>query len=130
MSIFLRRITEGKNPVVFGHGEQVRSFTYVKDLVTANISAATNPSASGQAYNVASGIRVTINDLAEGMLKILDPECKLMVEYGEPLMGDIMEFDVANAKICTELGLSFEQDFWGTLRGALTDKNVYLGLKA
>jgi len=130
VSIFLRRITEGKNPVVFGHGEQVRSFTYVKDLVAANIAAATDEVASGQAYNVASGIRVTINELASGMLEILDPAGKLAVEHGEPLVGDIMEFDVANAKIRAELGLSFEQDFWGTLRAALSDKDAFLGYKA
>ena len=127
VSIFLRRITEGKNPIVFGHGEQVRSFTYVKDLVAANIAAATDEAASGQAYNVASGIRVTINDLATGMLEILDPAGKLAVEHGEPLVGDIMEFDVANAKIRAELGLSFEQDFWGTLKTALADVDKFLG---
>jgi nucleoside-diphosphate-sugar epimerase len=127
VSIFLRRITEGKNPVVFGHGEQVRSFTYVKDLVAANLAAATDPAATGQAYNAASGIRVTINDLAKGMLEILDPEGRLEIEHGDPLIGDIMEFDVSNAKIREELGLSFEQDFWGTLRSALADKDAFLG---
>ena len=130
VSIFLRRITEGQNPVVFGHGEQVRSFTYVKDLVAANIAAATDPAATGQAYNVASGIRVTINDLARGMLEILDPAGKLSVEHGDPLVGDIMEFDVANAKIRSQLGLSFEQDFWGTLKSALRDKDAFLGYAA
>lgn len=130
VSIFLRRITEGKNPVVFGHGEQVRSFTYVKDLVAANIAAAIDEAASGQAYNVASGIRVTINELAKGMLEILDPAGKLEVEHGEPLVGDIMEFDVANTKIREELGLTFEQDFWGTLKSALSDKDAFLGFKA
>jgi nucleoside-diphosphate-sugar epimerase len=127
VSIFLRRITEGKNPIVFGHGEQVRSFTYVKDLVAANLAVATNPVATGQAYNTASGIRVTINDLANGMLEILDSAGKLKVEHGEPLIGDIMEFDVSNEKIRTELGLSFNQDFWGTLRTALSDKDAFLG---
>ena len=130
VSIFLRRISEGQNPVVFGHGEQVRSFTCVKDLVTANIAAATDPAATGQAYNVASGIRVTINDLATGMLEILDPAGKLSVEHGDPLVGDIMEFDVANAKIRSQLGLSFEQDFWGTLKSALRDKDAFLGYAA
>lgn len=127
VSIFLRRITEGKNPIVFGHGEQVRSFTYVKDLVAANLAAATDPAATGQAYNAASGIRVTINELAKGMLEILDPDNKLSVEHGDPLIGDIMEFDVSNEKIRSELGLSFEQDFWGTLRSALADKDAFLG---
>ena len=130
VSIFLRRITEGLNPIVFGHGEQVRSFTYVRDLVEANLRAATDPVASGQAYNAASGIRVTINELARGMLDILDPAGRLEVEHGEPLVGDIMEFDVANAKIREELGIAFEQDFWGTLRSALSDVDAFLGRPA
>jgi nucleoside-diphosphate-sugar epimerase len=128
VSIFLRRISEGRNPIVFGHGEQVRSFTYVKDLVEANLLAATDPAATGRAYNAASGIRVTINELAKGMLEILDPAGTLEVEHGEPLIGDIMEFDVANGRIREELGISFEQDFWGTLKKALSDKAAFLNL--
>lgn len=127
VSIFLRRITGGQNPIVFGHGDQVRSFTWVGDLVEANLRAAANPKASGQAYNAASGIRVTINELADGMLELLDPDRRLEVEHGEPLVGDIMEFDVANAKIREDLGLKFETDFWGTLKAALADVNAFLG---
>src|SRR4030095_3204898 len=82
VSIFLRRISEGRNPVVFGEGDQGRSFTYVRDLVQANIRAALDPAATGEAYNAASGIRVTINELARGMLDILDPEGRLAVEHG------------------------------------------------
>lgn len=130
VSIFLRRITQGQNPVVFGDGEQVRSFTYVRDLVAANIAAATDPRASGEAYNVASGIRVSINELAEGMLAILDPEKQLKVEHGDPLVGDIMNFDVDNKKIRDELGIRFESDFWKTLREALADVRGFLGAAA
>lgn len=127
VSIFLRRITQGQNPIVFGHGDQVRSFTWVKDLVEANIRAAVEPAATGQAYNAASGIRVTINELAQGMLDILDPERRLKIEHGEPLVGDIMEFDVSNAKIREQLGIEFVADFWGTLRTALSDVDAFLG---
>lgn len=127
VSIFLRRITNGQNPIVFGHGNQVRSFTWVGDLVEANLRAATNSKAVGQAYNAASGIRVTINELAKGMLEILDPEGRLSIEHGEPLVGDIMEFDVSNAKIRDDLGMTFETDFWGTLRAALADVDRFLG---
>lgn len=127
VSIFLRRITQGRNPVVFGHGEQVRSFTWVGDLVEANLRSALTPRASGEAYNAASGIRVTINDLAKGMLQILDPEDRLRIEHGEPLVGDIMEFDVSNAKIREHLGIVFEGDFWGTLKRALSDVDAFLG---
>jgi nucleoside-diphosphate-sugar epimerase len=127
VSIFLRRITQGQNPIVFGHGDQVRSFTWVLDLVQANIKAAVTPKATGQAYNAASGIKVTINELAKGMLDILDPEGRLEVEHGDPLVGDIMEFDVSNAKIREDLGVEFEADFWGTLRTALADVDAFLG---
>jgi nucleoside-diphosphate-sugar epimerase len=127
VSIFLRRIADGQNPIVFGHGEQVRSFTWVGDLVEANLRAATSPRATGQAYNAASGIRVTINELANGMLEILDPQRRLSIEHGEPLVGDIMEFDVSNAKIRRDLEMSFETDFWGTLRTALADVDRFLG---
>jgi nucleoside-diphosphate-sugar epimerase len=127
VSIFLRRITSGQNPIVFGDGEQVRSFTWVADLVDANLRAAVSPRAKGQVYNSASGIRVTINDLAEGMLKILDRDGRLAVEHGEPLIGDIMNFDVSNAKIRAELGVEFHADFWDTLGDALSDVSAYLG---
>ena len=115
---------------MFGHGEQVRSFTWVGDLVEANLRAATEPKATGQAYNAASGIRVTINELAMGMLEILDPEGRLSIEHGDPLVGDIMEFDVSNEKIRTDLGIQFQSNFWGTLKAALADKESFLGFRA
>ena len=127
VSIFLRNITEGKNPVVFGHGEQVRSFTWVKDLVQANLKAATTKKANGQAYNAASGIKVSINDLAKNMLALLDKSKKLSITHGEPLVGDIMNFDIDNTKIKQDLGVDFNQDFWGTLKLAFADTEGFLG---
>lgn len=127
VSIFLRNIVEGRNPVIFGHGNQVRTFTWVKDLVQANLLAAMNPVSSGKAYNVASEIRVSIKELAEGMLEILDTKRTLEVSYGEPLLGDIMNFDVASQAIQDDLGLTFNQEFWKTLRVAIGDSKTFLG---
>lgn len=127
VSIFMRRIAEGKNPIVFGNGEQVRSFTYVKDLVKVNLRAATMPVATGQVYNAASGVRVTINDLASNMLEF-SRRNDLTVEHGPELVGDIMNFDINNTKACTELGVSFQQDFWGTLRVSLEDITGFLSI--
>jgi nucleoside-diphosphate-sugar epimerase len=127
VSIFMRRIAEGKNPIVFGHGEQVRSFTYVKDLVNVNLRAATLSAATGQVYNAASGIRVTINDLAAKMLEF-SRRNDLTVEHGPELVGDIMNFDIDNTKVRTELGVSFQQDFWGTLRNSLEDISGFLSI--
>jgi nucleoside-diphosphate-sugar epimerase len=127
VSIFLRKILDGQNPVVFGDGHQVRSFTWVKDLVSANLAAASSPTSRGKAYNAASGIKVSIEDLARQMLALLDKESRLGVSYGEPLVGDIMNFEVDNRKIRNELGVEFNQDFWGTLKIALGDTKAFLG---
>ncbi|CAN5543545.1 SDR family oxidoreductase [soil metagenome] len=119
VSIFLRALVENKPMTVFGHGDQLRSFTYVKDLVRANLHAAVDPKASGQVYNAASGIKVTINELAKGMVDLTGRNTPIV--HGEPLVGDIMYFDVSNKKIMSELGVTFNQDFWGTMKGTLVE---------
>jgi len=123
----MRNIAEGKSPVVFGHGEQVRSFTHVKDLVEVNLRSATQPAAKGKVYNAASGIRVTINDLAKNMLKFANRH-ELSVEHAPPLVGDIMNFDIDNTKVRTDLGIEFNLDFWGTLEQCLSDIDEFLKL--
>lgn len=127
VSIFLRNILEGKNPTVFGHGEQVRSFTWVKDLVSINMLSATKPVATGQVYNAASAIRISVNDLAKGMLKLMNATETLRVKHGLPLIGDIMNFDISNEKVIKDLGVRFTTDFWCTLRIALADPTQFLG---
>jgi UDP-glucose 4-epimerase len=61
--LFINNVLAGKPPVIFGNGDQTRDFTFVKDVVDANILAAESP-ATG-VYNIGSGARVTINHLAQ-----------------------------------------------------------------
>lgn len=126
VSIFLRNVLENRDLTVFGHGEQIRSFTWVKDLVKVNLLAATNDNARGKVYNAASGIKVSINDLAQNILKMMGVEHKLKVVHGDPLIGDIMYFDVDNQLVKKDLGISFELDFWGTLNRTLDEFQSYL----
>lgn len=119
VSIFLRNILEGKPLAIFGHGHQERSFTWVKDLVRANLAAATRPESAGRVYNAASGIRVTILELAERMKAMMDADVPIV--HQAPLVGDIMHFDVSNERIRRELGIAFERDFWGTLQRSLEE---------
>lgn len=119
VTIFLRNILEGRPMTIFGHGRQERSFTWVKDLVRANLAAATIPASSGRVYNVASGIQVTILELAERIREMMGST--VPVVHGEPLVGDIMHFDVCNRLVRSELGIEFEQDFWGTMGRTLEE---------
>lgn len=109
VSIFLRRALQKQPLLIHGDGCQMRSFTWVGDVVEANLRAATFPNASGKIYNCASGIKVTINDLAK---KIIErTRAKVPVEHDDPTPGDIREFNVANSRIIADLGIDFERDF-------------------
>jgi UDP-glucose 4-epimerase len=61
--LFITAMLEGKQPTIFGDGEQSRDFTYVANVVSANLKAATASGGSGGAFNVACGERVTLNEL-------------------------------------------------------------------
>jgi nucleoside-diphosphate-sugar epimerase len=60
---FLRRLTRGEAPIVFGDGTTTRDFTYVSDCVEANVAAAKAPGAAGRAFNIAGGRQVSLNEL-------------------------------------------------------------------
>jgi len=124
VSIFLRQIIEGNDITVFGHGNQIRSFTWVKDLVDANIQAALNIKSTGKVYNTASGIKISINELAEKLVKMMNS--KIKINHGNELVGDIMFFDVSNEAIMKDLEITFNQDFWGTMQSTLDDFQNYL----
>ena len=109
VSIFLRRALQGHPLIVHGDGEQMRTFTWVGDVVEANLRAATRSIARAKTYNCASGIRVTVKELAQ---KVLDRAGSTVpIQHGKPLVGDIREFDVDNELITRELGIEFEKDF-------------------
>ncbi len=65
INIFLSKILNGKAPIINSGGEQIRCFTYVSDDVDATLLLAQKKEAIGQAYNVASKTRMSINELAK-----------------------------------------------------------------
>lgn len=126
VSIFLRNVLEKKPLTIFGDGTQMRSFTWVKDLVRANLLAATNPRASGEVYNCASGIQVTVKDLCEGIVRLAGEKPEGRIEHKDWLVGDIKFFDVSNQKIKDHLGIEFERDFWGKMGQTFEEFVAYL----
>jgi len=87
ISVFADRLKHGTQPVIYGDGEQTRDFIYVSDVVTANIAAATIPGAAGDVFNVATGNKVSLNEL----LRIMAGICGLESNpaYGDARAGDI-----------------------------------------
>jgi UDP-glucose 4-epimerase len=107
--IFGRRIIQNQSPVIFGDGNQQRSFTYVKDVVAANILVAADPRTVGEVYNCASGIKVTIKELTEKMLEAFGKK-HLGIKYEDWTPGDIKIFDIDNSKL-KKLGFEFGTKF-------------------
>lgn len=110
VSIFIRNILKDQPIRIFGDGTQQRSFTYVKDVVKANLLAATTPISNGQIYNCASGIKVTIEELFQEISKIMGVK-DYPHQYEDWLPGDIRAFDIDNSKIRNELGIRFLTNF-------------------
>jgi nucleoside-diphosphate-sugar epimerase len=110
-AIFSRNVINNEPLIVHGSGQQMRSFTWVGDLVDANMLAAISRNATGKTYNVASGIQIKIIDLAHRIVE-LSKGSKSYIVHGDRLVGDIDYFDVSSDAIKNDLGLQFETDFW------------------
>jgi UDP-glucose 4-epimerase len=65
LAIFCRRMLAGEQPTIYGDGEQSRDFTYIDNVVLANLMAATAPAdkVSGRMMNLATGTRITLNQV-------------------------------------------------------------------
>lgn len=110
VSIFTRLMLAGKPITIFGDGTQQRSFTYVKDVVKANLLAASTLGTKGEVFNCASGIKITILELAEMIADILGIK-QMQINYADWMPGDIKVFDIDNSKIRNKLGIQFVTDF-------------------
>lgn len=82
---FINRVLKGKKPVIYGDGEQTRDFTYVEDVISANILAA-ETRATG-VFNIGGGSNISINSLAELIMKICGE--RLGLDYSDPAPGDV-----------------------------------------
>ena len=81
---FVDRITKGLPPIIFGTGKQRMDFTHVTDIVDGIVRAAQSSEALNNVMNLASGQDVSINELADLVLKILGEKGKIDPVYAEP----------------------------------------------
>ncbi|MCP2519612.1 SDR family oxidoreductase [Candidatus Aminicenantes bacterium AC-708-M15] len=84
---FIKAMLKGEKPVIYGDGEQSRDFTYVDNVVIANILSAIKKDASGKVFNIATQKRITINELVKEINSIL--KTNIEPEYAPPRPGDI-----------------------------------------
>lgn len=127
VSRFISALLGDQRPVIFGDGEQSRDFTYIENVVAANLSAASAPKASGNVINVANGERITLNELLNE-LKQLTGRTDVTAEHRDSRVGDVRH-SLADITMARELlgyeskvglreGLKRTLDWWKTSRFA------------
>ncbi|MCX5799843.1 MAG: SDR family oxidoreductase [Candidatus Eisenbacteria bacterium] len=109
--IFMSLVLSGGTPVVFGDGEQSRDFTFVDDVVEANLLACRKEGISGRTYNIARGNRKTLNELVETIGRISGLAVK--ARYAEPRAAEVRHSEAATERAERELSfkaaVSFEE---------------------
>jgi UDP-glucose 4-epimerase len=84
---FIAAFAEGRPPTIYGDGEQSRDFTYVDNVVQANLRAMNAAAAAGQTFNVACGERASLNELCRVLREIVD--CDVASEHAPGRAGDV-----------------------------------------
>jgi nucleoside-diphosphate-sugar epimerase len=97
---FITAALDGEPPTIYGDGEQSRDFTYIDNVVDANIRAMDAPQAAGRAMNVACGERISLNEVIDRLRQILDREIDPRYEPARP--GDI-KHSLASIELAGEL---------------------------
>lgn len=85
--LFIRKLAEGKRPVIFGDGSQTRDFTFIDNIVEANLRAAQVSLPSGTILNIATGTRISLNELMKLLNEIFDSQIEPV--YEAERLGDI-----------------------------------------
>jgi UDP-glucose 4-epimerase len=127
ISRFISVLLSNQQPIIFGDGEQSRDFTYVDNVVDANLRAAETTRGIGQIINVANGERTTLTELLE-TLKKLTGKTDVQPEYREMRAGDVRDSlaDISRARemlgfaprIGLQEGLQKTIDWWTQSRFA------------
>jgi len=95
---FITALLHGEPPTIFGDGEQSRDFTYIENVVAANLLAAKAPGATGEVFNIACGERITINQLASILRQLI--RANIEPEHTPPRPGDVRDSlaDISKAR--------------------------------
>lgn len=112
ISRFIELLLKAERPVIYGDGEQTRDFTYISNVVDANMRAAETTKGLGQVINIANGESVTINRVLD-LLKEITGRTDIQAEYKEARTGDILHSlaDITRARelLGYEPGVSLQE---------------------
>jgi UDP-glucose 4-epimerase len=108
---FIRSMSEGKQPLIYGDGTQSRDFTHVSNIIAANLFACTSEGVSGEVFNIACGERFNLLQLVDTLNRILDTSIEPVFEEERP--GDVKhsfaDISRAEEKLRYKVATRFEE---------------------
>jgi nucleoside-diphosphate-sugar epimerase len=123
ISLFLRAMGEGRRPLIFGDGLQSRDFTYVANVVAANLLAMRSERPlGGDVLNVGTGRRISLIDLVNAINASLGTQ--LEPEFQPPRAGDVRDSQASLDRIQSVLGYAPVVDFEEGLKRTIEATNV------
>lgn len=118
ISLFASKMLAGERPRILGTGQQSRDFTYVENVVRANLLAMRSEAPlGGDAFNVGTGRRISLIDLVSTMNEVLGT--RLDPDFGPERAGDVMHSQASLEKIGAAIGYCPTIDFEEGLRRTL-----------
>ena len=113
---FINGFLNGQSPVIFGDGEQSRDFTFIDNVVQANLLACESglEDVSGEVFNIACGKRVTVNEMVKFIKKQLGSEVE--IKYAPNRPGDVKHSLANIGKAQQFLNYEVKIDFWEGLK--------------
>ena len=123
ISLFSTALLEGRRPTIFGDGGQTRDFTYVANVVDGVLRACEAPNVAGEVINVATGGRISLNQLLQTINEIVGTSIEPLYEEGRA--GDVRDSQADISKAASLLGyaplVTFEDGLRRTLEWCRTD---------
>ena len=115
---FIKQLKNGDTPVINGDGKQSRDFTYVDNVIEANLKAClASTDVAGEAYNIGAGGREYLIDVYNDICDALG--VKVEPIFGPPRAGDIRDSNADISKARTNLGYDPEYDFAAGIKLAI-----------
>ncbi|MEA2206760.1 MAG: UDP-glucose 4-epimerase [Blastocatellia bacterium] len=121
ISRFIGALMTGERPVIYGDGEHSRDFTYISNVVDANLRAAETSRGIGEVINVANGERTTLSQVLEELKRLTGKE-DVQANYLQPRAGDVLHSlaDISRAREYLDFeprmqlreGLKLTIDWW------------------
>ena len=119
IAIFAGRLLQGRRPTIYGDGRQTRDYTYVGDIVAANLAVAAHPEAHGE-YNVGTGVESTVIEVVDALREAAGEDApEFEPEFAPVRAGEVLRscLDVTRARM--ELGFTASTSLVEGLRATL-----------